>query len=126
MTYDDLPVVCREEQCCRFCRCTLPSWQEAYSLEAAEATQYISMGVRVLGNIVVVKARRGAAGVAEFERKVRKLLGYADGVELDFTFSCSAPDRADGACIEQPCCSLLMKPTCSAHGVCERASHGVK
>ena len=33
----------------------------------------------------------------EFEHKVRRLLGYTDDVELDFTFSCCAPDCKDGA-----------------------------
>lgn len=55
------------------------------------------MGIRVDGRIVIVKARRGPDGVAEFERKVRDLLGYPQDVELDFTFSCSAPDATDGA-----------------------------
>jgi hypothetical protein len=54
------------------------------------------MGIRVDGRIVIVKARRGPDGVQEFERKVRDLLGYPDDVELDFTFSCSAPDSNEG------------------------------
>lgn len=55
------------------------------------------MGLRINGDIVLVQARRGPDGVQEFEHKVRKLMGYPDDLQLDFTFSCSAPDSRSGA-----------------------------
>jgi hypothetical protein len=100
---DTSSVFCREEFMCRFCEQQLPSWQEAYQLGDIDASRYISMGIRVEGRIVIVNARRGPDGVREFERKVRDLLGYPDNVELDFTFSCSAPDGSEGACLPQRC-----------------------
>jgi hypothetical protein len=75
----------REEKFCRFCFAELPDWKAALS-PASPLPDDPIMVVTLGDEVHRICVKPGAAGMAEFKTKIRKLFNISE--DVDFDVSC--------------------------------------
>ncbi|GAX75824.1 hypothetical protein CEUSTIGMA_g3267.t1 [Chlamydomonas eustigma] len=79
-----------EEKFCRFCFAELPDWKSTLTPSSPLPDDPI-MVVTLGDEVHRISVKPGAAGMAEFKTKIRRLFNISEDIDFDVTFRCKAP-----------------------------------